>query len=140
MLDTAKKAISKWRTDGTLATFRSARHLLRTQLTDWYVSARLGETTTIRDINLELGNAPIGSEMAKRLYDAQYEAEEIEAIETSFSPRMDVIELGACIGFTACSFTGHIPRRTKRWRLAPWCPLGAQVRTDPVKNLLLSTQ
>lgn len=96
------RAVKKLRSDGILSTVRTGRDLISEIVRPYYVSGRLDEQVTNRGVTLHVDNAPIGRNMATQLYDENYESGEATAVEKYVMEDMDVIELGACLGFISC--------------------------------------
>jgi len=105
-----EQAVRKWQEDGTLPTALAAGKLawkwviypynryVRPQMLKWRVSHEI----TVRGITIVTDDVSMESTMREALYTGEYEADEVSAIDSYLLPEMDVVDLGACLGFTAC--------------------------------------
>lgn len=100
------RALNKLLSDGGLATISSGVSLLRTQSRNQIAKARIGNEVTIQGVRLDLEDVSFGPDMRRELYYGSYEANEVSLIDEYLSSDMDVIDLGACLGFTSC-FVNH---------------------------------
>jgi len=57
--------------------------------------------------------------MREYLYEGEYEAKEIAAIETYLQPEMDVVDFGACLGFTACFTNKRLTEEQTHFAVEP---------------------
>lgn len=97
-----RRAISKWRSDGVKAVAQSGKQFIIRRLSHYIISRKLRNQVIIDNVTLDITTAPVGREMAVSLYDGTYEKDEIDAIKKYIFPLMDVVDLGACVGCTAC--------------------------------------
>lgn len=105
-----KRAVQKCQKDGLLLTlvaagklvWRSATHpynqYIRPQIIRWQVSHQ----ATVRGVTIVTYGVSMDSTMREYLYTGEYEADEASAIDSYLLPEMDVVDFGACLGFTAC--------------------------------------
>lgn len=62
----------------------------------------MSSTVTQYGVTLNVDDVPMNNNMRKKLYYQEYEKTENKLIDSYLSKDMDVIDLGACIGFTSC--------------------------------------
>jgi FkbM family methyltransferase len=102
------RVIKRWREDSLLAVLQGAFVRLRYRALSALARRRFNGLIHTRGVELNLQDAPVGPRMRKELYFDEYEADESETIDEYITPDMDVVDLGACIGFTSCYATKRL--------------------------------
>ena len=108
-----RKTMTKVQREGMASVLSSLRDKLERMGHRSVQSLLMGRVVTTRGITLDLQNARVSRRMKTELARGTYELEEIEAIESYLSSESDVIELGGCIGYTAC-YTNKILKKGAR--------------------------
>lgn len=99
----AERIYAKWRATGLKETLKTGMRIVSSRLKIVIARVRIGKRTEIQGVELDLSNVQMDSAMQSNLYYGQYEQAERDAIKSHIKPDMDVVDLGACIGFTACT-------------------------------------
>jgi FkbM family methyltransferase len=68
----------------------------------WLARRQISDRIRTRGIILDVGDINFSKELKIKLVRDTYEADEAAAIDTYLNPDIDLIDLGGCIGFTAC--------------------------------------
>lgn len=92
------KVWKKVQREGQHSIFTAVYH----HMNHYFLAYTVGDVITIRGITLDLRSTNVSQKMKLEMARGVYEAEEADAIHRYVSPDMDVIELGGCVGFTAC--------------------------------------
>lgn len=122
-----KQAVRKWQEDGLLSTAIAARRLFWNRVTHPYnryirpqiIRWRLGDEVTIRGVTIVTNGVYMDSTIREYLYTGEYEADEASAIDSYLLPEMDVVDFGACLGFTACFTNKRLDSTSKHIAVEP---------------------
>lgn len=97
-----KRAIEKVRSDGLLSLLTSGIKYCSHSVSRSIRLHLIGDVVESHGIALDVTHPSIDAGLIIALAEENYEADEIAAIDSFLDPSTDVIDIGSCIGFTAC--------------------------------------
>jgi len=127
MRNLVEQAVQKYQEDGLLSTAIAAGRLVWNRVTYPYnryvrpqiIRWRLGDEVTIRGVTIVTNGVYMDSTIREYLYTGEYEADEASAVDSFLLPEMDVVDFGACLGFTACFTSMRLDSTSKHIAVEP---------------------
>lgn len=118
------QAWQKFRQDGLVPLASSVFNTFANPVARWVARRQLSDRIRTRGIILDVGDINFSKELKIKLVRDTYESDEAAAIDTYLDPNTDLVDLGGCIGFTACYSNNILNDRRKH------------IVVEPNKNLI----
>lgn len=97
-----QRAWEKTQRDGLRDTVAAASRRATQPANRWITAQLVDDIVSTRGVTLDLSGANVSDHMNVEIVQGVYESEEVSAICEYLQPEMDVVDLGGCLGFTAC--------------------------------------
>jgi len=97
-----QKCWNKARHDGFVALLEAIFRKNWRKIDRWRILNFSRDRFTSREVTLDLSGARVTNKMRIKIGQGKYESEEVAAIDKYISHRMNVVELGGCLGYTSC--------------------------------------